>query len=397
MHRQLVAVLDGAADLVDVAEVDLRVDALAEQVHAERDEVDVAGALAVAEQAALDAVGAGQVAELGRGDAGAAVVVRVQRDDDRLAPVEVADHPLDRVGVDVGRGHLHRRGQVDDHLAVRRRVDDLDDLVADPHREVELGAGVGLRRVLVVDVRLGDGLLELAAQAGALERDVDDAVLVEAEDDAPLQHRRRVVEVHDRLLGAADGVVGALDEVVAALGQHLDRHVVGDVVVLDELAHEVEVGLARRREADLDLLVAHAHEQVEHPLLRSGLIGSMRAWLPSRRSTAHQRGRLADALRRPGAVGQVDRDLLVEGHVLRGSACRTAAAGGSSSRLTSRCSQCAQPGQRETPRRGAADRSGPAAAAKKQAHVMHTARVCREAGTRPPRGTPRSRSGPGHP
>ena len=75
----------------------------------ERDEADVAGALAVAEEAALDAVGAGEVAELGRRDAGAAVVVRVQADDDRLAPVEVADHPLDRVGVDVGRRHLDRR------------------------------------------------------------------------------------------------------------------------------------------------------------------------------------------------------------------------------------------------------------------------------------------------
>ena len=46
--------------------------------------------------------------------------------------------------------------------------------------------------------------------------------------------------------------------------------------------------------------------------LRSGLIGSMSAWLPSRRSTAHQRGCRRDALGRPGAVGQVDADLLVE-------------------------------------------------------------------------------------
>ena len=44
----------------------------------ERDQADVAGALAVAEQAALDAVGAGHVAQLGGGDGGAAVVVRVQ-------------------------------------------------------------------------------------------------------------------------------------------------------------------------------------------------------------------------------------------------------------------------------------------------------------------------------
>ena len=40
--------------------------------------------------------------------------------------------------------------------------------------------------------------------------------------------------------------------------------------------------------------------------LRSGLIGSMSAWLPSRRSTAHQRGAVGDAGVRPRAVGQID-------------------------------------------------------------------------------------------
>ena len=56
--RQLVAVLHRPTDLVDVGEVDLRVDALAEQVEPQRDQADVAGALAVAEQAPLDPVGA---------------------------------------------------------------------------------------------------------------------------------------------------------------------------------------------------------------------------------------------------------------------------------------------------------------------------------------------------
>jgi hypothetical protein len=49
--------------------------------------------------------------------------------------------------------------------------------------------------------------------------------------------------VHDRALGAAQRLEGALDQVLAALGQHLDGDVVGDVVLLDELAAEVEVGL----------------------------------------------------------------------------------------------------------------------------------------------------------
>ena len=65
---QAVAVLGDAAQRVDVGDVELGVDAVDEQVHRQVDDVDVAGALAVAEQRALDAVGAGHHAELGRGD-----------------------------------------------------------------------------------------------------------------------------------------------------------------------------------------------------------------------------------------------------------------------------------------------------------------------------------------
>ena len=77
-HWQLVAVLDGATDLVDAAEVDLRVDPLTEQVDPQCDQADVAGALAVSEQTALDAVGPGHEAEFGRGHSGATVVVGVE-------------------------------------------------------------------------------------------------------------------------------------------------------------------------------------------------------------------------------------------------------------------------------------------------------------------------------
>src|SRR3546814_4843653 len=84
-HRKLVAVLGDFADAADVGEVDAGVDALGEEIEAQRHQVDVAGALAVAEQGALDAVGAGHDAELGRRHAGAAVVLRMQdRESTRL-------------------------------------------------------------------------------------------------------------------------------------------------------------------------------------------------------------------------------------------------------------------------------------------------------------------------
>ena len=135
VHRQLGAVLHRATDLVDVGEVDLRVDALAEQVHPQGHQADVAGALAVPEQAALDAVGAGHHGQLGRGDGRAAVVVRVQADRRVLAPGELPGEPLDLVGVHVGRRDLDGGRQVQDDLAAVVGLPDVGDRLADLQRE----------------------------------------------------------------------------------------------------------------------------------------------------------------------------------------------------------------------------------------------------------------------
>ena len=84
MDRQAVAVLGHAAQVVDVVQVELGVDALGEKVEREGDHVHVAGALAVAEQGALDPVGAGQLGQFGGRDRGAPVVVGVNAEDDRV-------------------------------------------------------------------------------------------------------------------------------------------------------------------------------------------------------------------------------------------------------------------------------------------------------------------------
>ena len=308
MHRQLRAVLHRAADLVDVGEVDLRVDALAEQVHPQRHQADVAGALAVAEQAALDAVGAGHHRQLGGRDRGATVVVRVQRDRAVLAAGQLAREPLDLVGVDVGRRHLDRGRQVQDDLAARAGLPHVGHGLADVDGELQLGAGEDLRGVLVAEVGVAQQLL------GVLHHDLGSAygdraalVLVDAEHHATEQRRRGVVEVHVGPRRPHQRLDGPLDQVLTRLGQHRDRHVVGDLVALDELADEVEVGLARAREADLDLLVAHPDEEVEHRHLAG------RAHRVDQRLVAVTEvrgqpagGRLHRATR-PGAVGEVDR------------------------------------------------------------------------------------------
>ena len=69
--------------------------------------------------------------ELGRRDAAAAVVVRMHRQHDAVAARQIAVHPLDLVGEDVRRGHLHRGRQVDDRLVLRRGLPDVEHRVAD--------------------------------------------------------------------------------------------------------------------------------------------------------------------------------------------------------------------------------------------------------------------------
>jgi hypothetical protein len=273
VHRQAVAVLGHSAQGVDVGDVELRVDALAEQVHRQRHDVDVAGALPVAEQRALDPVGAGHHTQLGGRHGAPAVVVGMERQDDAVAVHDVPVEVLDDVGVDVGRVHLHRGRQVEDQLAIGRRLDDLGDGVTDLDGVVDLRAGEALGAVLVEHVGLRDGLLELAAQPGRRRGDVGDAVLVEPEHDPPLEHRRRVVEVDDGLGRALDALVGALDQLGPALGEYLDRDVVGDQVLLDEDPDEVEVRLARRREPDLDLLEPHRRYGLEHAPLADRVHG----------------------------------------------------------------------------------------------------------------------------
>ena len=214
--------LDGAADLVDVGQVEHGVHALAEEVEGQGHQVHVAGALAVAEQAALDAVGAGHEAELGGGHARAAVVVVVQGQAHRVAMRQVAAHPLDLVGVDVGGGPLDGGGQVEDDLAVLLGLPHVHDGLADLEAVVELGVDEELRGVLVAEDRvLIEDLLGAGHDlAGAVDGELANLVAVHTEDDVTEDGRQGVVEVNSGPRDADTGVQGAVDELATRLGEH---------------------------------------------------------------------------------------------------------------------------------------------------------------------------------
>ena len=211
-------------------------------------------------------------------------------------------HPLDRVGVDVRRRHLDGGGQVHDQRHIGGGLDDVGDGVADIDGVLQFGAGIGLRAVLVAPERARILLGLLDALTRSVGCDGLDRFPVGTKYHAALQDRRRVVEVHDRARRAFTRQERAFDQLGPALRQHLDGDIVGDGALGDDFADEVEVGLARGWEADLDLLVAHADEQVEHAALaaRAHRVYQRLVAVAEVDGTPH-RGPVDD-LFRPGAV-----------------------------------------------------------------------------------------------
>ena len=105
----------------------------------------------------------------------------------------------------------------------------------------------------------------------------------------------------------------ASDSMVRAISA--GRHVVGDVPVLDEGAHEAEVGLRCGRKADLDLLEADLAEHPEHAELALRVHRLKEGLVAVAQVGAHPDRRPGEGLVRPCPVGEADGR---EGAVLAG-------------------------------------------------------------------------------
>src|SRR6185437_13794051 len=261
----------------------------------------------IAEQGALDAIRAGHQRQFGGGDRRAAIVVRMHGQDHRPALRDVAAEPLEHIGVSVGRRHLDGGGQVEDEAPLARRLDDVLHRLADSQRHFELGAGEALGRIFEDPFRLrrlGRQRLDLARR---FDGDLLDAVDAGAKHHVALQGRGRVVEMQHDALGALDRLEGALNQFRAALRQHLDGDIVGHLAAVDDGAHEIEIGLRGGGEGDLDLLEAHADEQVEHAVLALDAHRLDERLVAVAQIDGAPDRRVIDDVRGPLAVGQRDR------------------------------------------------------------------------------------------
>ena len=144
VNRKTIGVFGHVTNLVDVADVEFRIDALRKEVHRQGHDVNVAGSLAITKEGAFDAVGPGQYAQLGRRDGRATVVMGVQREYDRVASVNVPQKPLNSVGVEIRCVHLNRCGKIQDERPLFGGLNGINNGVANLHRVLEFSTREGL-------------------------------------------------------------------------------------------------------------------------------------------------------------------------------------------------------------------------------------------------------------
>jgi len=103
VHRQLIAIFNAASHFINVRKIEIRRNALRVKVQRNIDDIDISRALTIAKQATLQAISARHQREFACRRAGAPIIVRVDRQHDRITTCQMAMHPFDHVRKDVRR------------------------------------------------------------------------------------------------------------------------------------------------------------------------------------------------------------------------------------------------------------------------------------------------------
>ncbi len=214
--------------------------------------------------------------------------------------------PFDLVGIDIGRGHFHGSRQVQNRPVLRGRLPHGVDRIANLNGKVEFSSREALGTVLKHPLRIAIAQRMLAHGLGAPHGDVDDAGAIQTKDHAALGDRGGVVHVHDGAARALQGFIGAGNEFGTGLRQHLNGDIVRHQILLDDFAHEIEIGLRGRGKSDFNLLEAYFHQHVEHAALARAIHGfDQRLVSVPQVDAAPGRRRRNDAAR-PGSILEVD-------------------------------------------------------------------------------------------
>ena len=253
VHRQLRAFSGDGTDLIHARKIKLGIYALAVEIHRHGHNVHIACPLTVAEQSALDTVRARHDAKLCCRYCAAAVVVGMQRNNQRITVLDMVTEPLNLICIDIGRTHLNRCRQINDDWLFRSGCQDFVNGIAHRDGKIQLGPGKALRAVLKDPLRVRTGIRRLFDKTGSIDSDIPNAVTIEAEHKLPLHGRGTVVEVNHRALDSLERGKRFLNQVWPGLRQHLNGHALRNPVLLNQFSQKRKVVTRSRREAHFDL------------------------------------------------------------------------------------------------------------------------------------------------
>ena len=264
MHGKLVTIFGRFNQIIDVGEGQFRVNALGEQVQPQRDDVDIAGPLTIAEQRAFNTVSPRHQPLLGGGNGGSPVIMGMQRQDHAVTAGEMTVHPFDLVSVDIRGGHFHRGRQVHDAAIIRGWLPDIHHRFSDLQRVFQLGSGETLWRILQLQVGAGQPADPVSDHFRAINGDLLHPCTVFTENHPALQGRGGIVDMQDGVFRPFKRIKSGIHQMFPRLGQDLNADIIRDMPALNQLTAEIEIGVRGRRETNLDFLETHFHQQLEH-------------------------------------------------------------------------------------------------------------------------------------
>ena len=181
---------------------------------------------------------------------------------------------------------------------------------ADLYRIVHLRTGKGLRRILKANVHLRVALFlllgECIDQASAVHGDLNHAVHIRLKHHLALQSGSGIVKMHDHILGTVNGLKGLFDQVRARLHQHLNGHIVRDIMAVDQGTQDLILRLAGRGKAHLDLLEADLYQHLEELQLFLKAHGHDQGLIAVAQIYRAPNGRVVDHAVGPLAVRQIN-------------------------------------------------------------------------------------------
>ena len=159
------------------------------------------------------------------------------------------------------QAHLHRYRQIDDDIVGFGRLQYVQNRITDLQGIFRFRTGKAFGRIFKAEVPL-IFVRQFFHKLGAVDCDFLDFFFGFAEYLLPLGDAYRIIEVNDRAGCALAGVKGLADDMLPALGEHLNRYILRDHVVVDQRAQKFIFGFAGGREAHFDFLEADVEKNL---------------------------------------------------------------------------------------------------------------------------------------